>query len=432
MAQISVKTGSLVAQEVNLLAVATKLRLIEAELDLLKSQINANQSSSAYRSVVRKINSTKSTIGQHRTSVTSMRNSLTQIRRIYNNTEKAVDADFHEKSSVNWNTISKPEARIDWSRYRWTPWIPWIPSNPGDRFKELQNIIDEMNEKHPGCSSASGTDSWSSWKGWITTDKWNSNWDSFWKDIKEDGKFEDSMMEAAAGFSGAIFGQEISGQITSKILNVEAKDKHVVKWDMDEGEIAAVREASVSGTGAKIGVEGQYGILSSESSASALTGAVSGEAGFVLAKDGKFQPSVTAGAKANGSVVSGQSGYKIGTDDLNHYGEAKGDLVGGEAKIGVSAGKGGVKAEAGAEAYLAKGEVKGGVEFAGIKIEATVEGKAGAVGAKAGGSVTGNAAEGEIGGSLGLGAGVKVKVDWSGAAKKIEKAWDNRPKWLFR
>ena len=76
--------------------------------------------------------------------------------------------------------------------------------------------------------------------------------------------------------------------------------------------------------------------------------------------------------------------------------------------------------------------MKGGVEFAGIKIEAAVEGKAGAIGAKAGGSVTGNAAEGEIGGSLGLGAGLKIKVDWSGAARRIEKAWDNRPKWLFR
>ena len=36
------------------------------------------------------------------------------------------------------------------------------------------------------------------------------------------------------------------------------------------------------------------------------------------------------------------------------------------------------------EAYAAKGEVKGGITIFGIKIDAAVEGKAGAIGAKAG------------------------------------------------
>ncbi len=57
--------------------------------------------------------------------------------------------------------------------------------------------------------------------------------------------------------------------------------------------------------------------------------------------------------------------------------------------------------------------MKGGITIFGIKIDAAVEGKAGAIGAKAGGEVSNSKASVDVGGSLGLGVGVKISVDWS-------------------
>ena len=78
-------------------------------------------------------------------------------------------------------------------------------------------------------------------------------------------------------------------------------------------------------------------------------------------------------------------------------------------------------AKAGAEVYLAKGEVKGGFEIFGIKIETEVEGKIGAIGAKVGGEIEDTSVEAEIGASLLGGAGIKVKIDWSEFADGIKK-----------
>ena len=118
---------------------------------------------------------------------------------------------------------------------------------------------------------------------------------------------------------------------------------------------------------------------------------------------------------------------KHGNDTFNEHSEAKGEVLGGEAKaeagVGVitvknSDGKEvtaiGAKAEAGAEAYVAKGEISRGFTIFGVNIDVGVEGKAAAVGAKAGGSITTGGIQGEIGASLGLGVGINFSIDWSG------------------
>ena len=73
----------------------------------------------------------------------------------------------------------------------------------------------------------------------------------------------------------------------------------------------------------------------------------------------------------------------------------------------------GVEAKVGAEAYLAKGELSGGVSVFGIDIDVGVSGTAGGVGASAEGSVTTGGVSGSIGGSFGLGAGLELSIDWS-------------------
>ena len=123
--------------------------------------------------------------------------------------------------------------------------------------------------------------------------------------------------------------------------------------------------------------------------------------------------------------------------DFNRHISGKGSVLGGEA--GVEAGIGnlgsgengktkyGARAEAGAEAYAAKGEVKSGLTIFGVDIDCTLGGKAGAIGAKAGGEVSQQGFSVNAGGSVILGVEVKIDVDWSDfELPKFE--W---PKWKF-
>lgn len=375
MAQISVKPGSLLTQEAGLLAIANKLRLVEMELNTIKIQVSYYNSSEVYRSLAGRIGNTASAIGKQRTSVSSMKNTLGQVRRIYTNTERQVEDTFHQKSDVDWKQ-----------------------------------------------STNSGTEIA------ISVDEWNSNWKSFWEDIKNKGEFEDAFREAAIGITGGIFGKEISAEIKSKILNFKVDPEAGAKWDFDEGEAKLFAKLKAEGNAAELSGETRYGIFGlrkRDGSIAALVGATSGEAYFALMKDGKFQPGVGLGAEAEGSVVQGKTGHQVGTDELNYHGELEGDLVGGEAKAGVKFGKDGISAKAGLEGYLAKGEITGGFEFFGIVIDVSAEGKAGALGATAGGSMTGTSAEAELGASALLGLGLKVKVDWSDFSKKMDDWMDD-------
>lgn len=384
MSQITVKINSLKTSENSLSTVYSRLNSLQNQINSMSSQIRHNGSSEAFRSVGSSVSSIASSVGRQKSSISSMKNSLNQIQRIYKNTESKIDLNFHQRRDVDW----------------------------------------------------SQTNSWGL-SYYFDTDGWNSNWNSFWNDLKEKGKFSDSFFEGVVGISGAILGVDAQGKLTGQLGYVEAKHGGYLKWDDDEGEMKVGYKAGVEASAAKGKAEGSWGIASGEVEAAAITGAVSGEAAFALMQKGEFDPELKIGAKAEGSVLSGSAKGQLGSDDLNVFGKAEGTLLGAEAEAGIKISDEGVEGYAGAEAYLAKGEVSGGFEIFGIEVKTTAEGKAGAIGAKAGGSVDGDGATAEIGGSLGLGIGLKVEVDWSQftdnldeLGDKVSKAWANRPSWL--
>ena len=70
-----------------------------------------------------------------------------------------------------------------------------------------------------------------------------------------------------------------------------------------------------------------------------------------------------------------------------------------------------------AESYAATGKVTGGKTFFGIKIDVSIEGKAGGAGVEGGFMANDSSVSAKLGAGLGLGAGVELTVDWSGAGK---------------
>lgn len=183
----------------------------------------------------------------------------------------------------------------------------------------------------------------------------------------------------------------------------------------------------------------QIGKFGADVKASVGNAAVNGSVNISAFKDGKLRPSINADLSAEVSAIKGQANIKYGDEKYNVHAQAKGELASAKAyakggigfvnyvdKDGNKHSGFGASGEAGAEAYLAKGSISGGFSIFGIKVDATLSGKAGGAGAKIGGSVTTSGVQGEVGVGLGLGAGVKVGVDWSGfdplePTKKIYK-----------
>ena len=144
-------------------------------------------------------------------------------------------------------------------------------------------------------------------------------------------------------------------------------------------------------------------------------------------KDGKIAPRVSGKVEAAAVGAKGSAEGGVGTENNNVHVGAEGKA--GVAKASAEVGAGtiyvknndgteskqyGVKAEAGAEAYLAEGKVSGGLTILGVKLNVGAGGKLGGAGAKAGGSVTNGGVSGSA--SLGLGVGLQLdfSIDWSG------------------
>lgn len=202
---------------------------------------------------------------------------------------------------------------------------------------------------------------------------------------------------SASAEAGASAGAYISEDGTLMEARAEANAR--AKASVAEGEASfdsKYAAASVSGS-----------LVAAEAAASA-TAAIGSRYGVVYGE-------LSASAEAKTYVAQGEVSGRLGTENLNANVKAEGSLVGAgaEAKAGVSFDSlGHAKAEAkvGAEAYLAKGEVKGGFNILGIKIETGLEGMVG-VQAEAKGEVGSSGFELE----LGLGpVGGKLNIDWSG------------------
>lgn len=220
---------------------------------------------------------------------------------------------------------------------------------------------------------------------------------------------------------------EVNTEISPPDIDVSTKFSPKVIWDIEKGDISAdlinVSAGSCLAKGSIAATYGQAGIV-----ASANVGevAVSGKIGATLFKDGKFAPEIGAGVKAEVNAAKVDVKTNIGSEENNLHGKVSGQFLGYVAAAKLNVGKieyvdsegnkhtkYGVETDIGAESYVAKGSISGGITIFGINIDVSVEGKAGGGGAKAGGGVTNSSASGEIGLGFILGLGAKVNVDWS-------------------
>ena len=251
----------------------------------------------------------------------------------------------------------------------------------------------------------------------------------------KDKKIKGSVLGGSASSEGeSSLGVSTSGSASGDLFSGELDGNfHIgttVKYDKDKKlKDATLVDVSVSGKGnvATGKLAGSYGYLHGDAEASA--GAVSGKLGanVTLYEDGKLRPHIEAGGKVTADAAKGSASATVGTDEYDVHVKADGELGHAEAKGQFRAGiiekedangnkttERGVGMEFGAEAYLAKGTLSGGVNVMGVKVDLSVEGKVGGAGATADAQV----ASGGLSAGLGLGAllglGVNVTVDWSG------------------
>ncbi len=240
------------------------------------------------------------------------------------------------------------------------------------------------------------------------------------------GGLEGSLLSGSAAVSGSVLGINLGMSAEGELIggSVEATGKAV--WKPDKGE--AGLEASVVAEGhlAQGKLEGSVGCSKLGLQATVGTASVTGAVGATLFKDGKLSPQLTAKAKAEAAAAKGEISSQTGTDNFNMHAKASGTLLGAEAEAAGGVGKitykdstgntvsgYGVQGKVSAEAYAAQGTLSGGFTLFGIKIDASITGKAGGAGIDAGGSVTTGGISGEIGAGLGLGLGLKLNIDWS-------------------
>lgn len=218
----------------------------------------------------------------------------------------------------------------------------------------------------------------------------------------------------------------VSASLLSASYNVFAKSKYDLKEKNFYTDVGLKGEANIAQGRAEYSIGGLNGSIEGTVGSVSASGAV----GFSLYKEGKLSPSLTAKAEAKAAAAEGKANVQFGNGKSNVHADARGSVLsakaaasGGIGKIvyedeqGVKNTAWGLEGKAGAEAYLAEGEISGGVNIFGIRVDLSVEGKAGGIGASAEGSVTTQGVKGKIGAGLGLGAGLAIKVDWSGLFK---------------
>ena len=290
MANISVNRERLKNQSVNLLSIEEKIKSMEDDVNEIKRQIEKGTSSS-YRTIVKKIETTVVAIDINKDSISSMKTILDEVQRLYGDTEQKVEDEFKESNNAN-------------------------------GFEQLKMKLNPIDDKMLLHNS---------------DDKWNF----FVKDLSGENENGYSAIAAAIGISGAILGKDFETGIEADIGNFYTDSQTTGEWNTAEGEIGLKGEVKAELSAAKLKGDVQYGNYDGSLTLTALTGAVTGGAECALFKDGKFQPGAGISGKINGNVVNGEIKEKIGDDDFNVHRTMKGELLGGEAKaetkIGASA-----------------------------------------------------------------------------------------------
>lgn len=235
-----------------------------------------------------------------------------------------------------------------------------------------------------------------------------------------------AVIKGSVSKNGTIFGKPASGLAEGDLLGASLTTKKKFKWDTKKKDADLSVSATAEGHLARGKLSGSVGDLSGSVEGKIGVVSATGTLGVSLYKDGKLSPALEGKLKLEAAAAKGKVEAQYGNEQFNGHAKAEGSV--GVASVEAGGGAGmitytdeagsqktelGVQGKAGAEAYVATGELSGGVTIFGIKIDAKVRGYAGGAGASASGRFTTGGISGSIGAGLGLGGGVEISVDWS-------------------
>ena len=250
-------------------------------------------------------------------------------------------------------------------------------------------------------------------------------------------EFEKSLCAKDVVASTYVGDMVAGGVMSGSLLGIHAsvqpynRDSKIDRADDKNPFVGYVAKAEVYG--AKGELEGHVGDLAHASmEGQVLAGAVSGVLGASLSLGEKPSAALEASAVAEGSVIASEGKASMGVSDYNVNVRGEGKVLTATAGAALKAGLDGAEARVGAEAYVATGELSGGLTLFGVRFDAGVEGKIGGAGAAVQAKVSPSSIQGKIGVGLGLGAGVEVNVDWSGAENAWRALGSNAEEWWNR
>lgn len=223
--------------------------------------------------------------------------------------------------------------------------------------------------------------------------------------------------------TGDIFGLgEISGSAGWHLLHLTESENAGYLWNMDENNMyGAFNERlgfSVLDGSASANFFGAGSLAASGGLLNANVGANGGVSMFV---DGEYDPGIYGNVSADASVLIGSVSGQLGNDNNIHVG-ATGSVL--SAQAGASGGIGrivtddgdvvhGISGNVGAGAAIAQGELSGGIDIWGLKIDAGVSAGYGSVGFNLGGELTTGTAGVNLDAAWIGKLGFRVKIDWT-------------------
>ena len=224
--------------------------------------------------------------------------------------------------------------------------------------------------------------------------------------------------------TGAAWGELVGGALC---LVPYAKGKGDGEANMSSAGLGAKAEAGAHAAAG--GTNVAVGPLTSKGEAKAFAGSMGISAGASLLTKGDPVPSLTAKAEAKGYVLGGEGSMRMAVPNFDHHVKARGEVLTAKSEATFVVGDEGAETKLGAEAYVATGEILGGITFWGVKVDLSLEAKVGGAGGAVGVAAKPTSIEGEIAAGLGLGVGAKLKVDWSGTFDVLKRAHDDFTMW---
>lgn len=355
------------------------------------------------------------------------KNTVTNVKNSYNSTRNQIDGKILNRNNLYnrfqsvYNQIYSVENQI--SRIRATV------ENGATLYRQtdlkILSWINEINSQYTSNNVGSAV------SGAAIAFETYEKKASELKEIKEkesdNWKIEGAVLSGSKTKTGEFLGFGASGTASGELLGGSVKTKGKATWDLEEKDAGLEVGIDAEGHLAKGELKGNVGIFGGEISGSVGNVGASGAIGATLYKDGKLSPSVGVEVSAEASVLKGEAEVTIGNEEYNGHVNASGSVLAAEAEASANIGmitykdkntgktktEAGVAAKVGAEAYLAEGQVSGGITIFGIDIDIGISGKAGGVGATAEARATTGGVSGEIGAGLGLGLGLELSIDWS-------------------